>query len=55
MQDSEFIDEYMLIYEYYMDLEITIEERNNLKEQLVQLAGQRTSTDLYHSSTQIVY
>ncbi|QGQ99107.1 hypothetical protein EHS13_31625 [Paenibacillus psychroresistens] len=44
MQDSEFVDEYMLIYEYYMDHEITAEERSNLEEQLIQLAEQRMNT-----------
>jgi hypothetical protein len=53
MQYSEFVDEYMLIYDRYMDHDITREERKYLEEQLVLLAGQHMNTDLYHSSTLI--
>jgi hypothetical protein len=53
MQHSEFVDEYMFIYERYMDHDITPEERKDLEEQLIQLAGQRMSDDLYESSTLI--
>jgi hypothetical protein len=53
MQYSEFVDEYMLIYDRYMDYNNTFEERKVLEEQLIQLVRLRMSADLYHSSTLI--
>jgi hypothetical protein len=53
MQHSEFVDEYLFIYDRYMDYDITIEERKNLEEQLIQLARMRMSADLDHSSALI--
>jgi hypothetical protein len=37
--DSEFVDEYMLIYERSMDHDITIEARKDLEDQLIQLVA----------------
>jgi hypothetical protein len=42
MQDSEFVDEYMLIYERSMDHDITIEARKDLEDQLIQLVAQHS-------------
>jgi hypothetical protein len=53
MYYSEFVDEYMLIYERFMDHDITPEERKDFEEQLIQLAGQHMTSDPYHSSTLI--
>jgi hypothetical protein len=51
MQYSEFVDEYMLIYDRYMDYDNTFEERKDLEEQLILLARLHMSADFYHSST----
>jgi hypothetical protein len=53
MQYSEFVDEYLLIYDRYMDYDNTFEERNDLEEQLIQLARLHMSAELYQSSTLI--
>jgi hypothetical protein len=46
MQQSEFIDEYMLIY---MDHDNTLEMRKVLEDRLIQLAVQYMNADLYPS------
>jgi hypothetical protein len=50
MQQSEFVDEYMLIYERYMDQDNTLEMRKNLEEQLIQLAVQHMNADPVYPS-----
>jgi hypothetical protein len=42
MQDSEFVDEFMLIYERSMDHDITIEARKDLEDQLIHLVVQHS-------------
>jgi hypothetical protein len=51
MQYSEFVDEYMLIYERYMENDIPHEEQKALEEKLIQLVRQRIIAELNQSPT----